>query len=173
MSETCFHIAVMTRTQARQKEVQMNILIIGGSNALCNQLILDFNKGGHRVSVLTGSYHINQKYERVFEQYNFPYESSNLTEIFESVSPDVILFTGIYDSNFIWKDVQKDSVSFVSAMLNILNTFSLLGKAGGAFLRGGVWRGSRGADFRGGGAGRQGYPGDGPGRGGSTVRKIP
>lgn len=106
----------------------MNILLIGGSNNLTNRLIASFNKEGHRVSVLTGSYHTGKKYNRVFEIYNFPYSSNVLTEIFESVAPDLTLYMGIYDNNYKWEDIQKDSVEFITSFMNILNAYSALGR---------------------------------------------
>lgn len=106
----------------------MNVLVIGSSNNLINRLISIFNKEGHRVSVLTGSYHTKQKYSSVFERYNFPYTSNNLTEIFASVSPDLTICTGIYDGNFTWKNIQQDSVEYVSSVLNILVAFSVMNK---------------------------------------------
>ena len=106
----------------------MNILLIGGSDNLANRLIASFNKEGHRVSVLTGSYHTGKKYNRVFELYNFPYSSNVLTEIFESVAPDLTVCMGIHDSNYRWEDPMKDSMEFITSFMNILNAFSALGR---------------------------------------------
>ena len=69
---------------------RLNILLIGSANSFTNQLIRQFNKEGHRVSLLTGSTHGHQKYPRVFERYDFSYTSSVLPEVFSSVSPDVL-----------------------------------------------------------------------------------
>ena len=112
----------------------MNVLLIGGVSDLTNRLISTFSKEGHRVSVLTGTYHGNENYEKSFEQYNFPYTSNVLSEIFDSVSPDITIFTGIYDSNFKWQDMRNESVSFITAVMNILNAFSLSGKGRMIFL---------------------------------------
>jgi nucleoside-diphosphate-sugar epimerase len=106
----------------------LNILLIGGSDNLANRLIASFNKEGHRVSVLTGSYHTGKKYNRVFELYNFPYSSNVLTEIFESVAPDLTVCMGIHDSNYRWEDPMKDSMEFITSFMNILNAFSALGR---------------------------------------------
>ena len=106
----------------------MNILLIGGSDNLSNRLIASLNKEGHRVSVLTGSYNSGKKYGKIFERYNFPYSSNVLTEIFDSVSPDLTICMGIHDSNYKWEDIQKDSVNFLSAFMNILNAYSALGR---------------------------------------------
>ena len=112
----------------------MNVLLIGSPSDLTHRLITTFNKENHRVSILTGSYHGVRKVEHVFEQYNFPYNSNVLSEIFESVSPDLTLFTGIYDNTFKWKDVQADSVAFVTAAMNILSSFALMKKGRLLFL---------------------------------------
>ena len=63
----------------------MNVLLIGGSGSLINSLIVKFKKEGHRIFLLTGDRYKKQKYEPVFERYNFAYSSENLQEIMESV----------------------------------------------------------------------------------------
>ena len=103
---------------------RLNILLIGSANSFTNQLIRQFNKEGHRVSLLTGSTHGHQKYPRVFERYDFSYTSSVLPEVFSSVSPDVTVFAGAYDGNFSWVDERNDSVSYISAVMNILSAYS-------------------------------------------------
>ena len=103
---------------------RLNILLIGSANSFTNQLIRQFNKEGHRVSLLTGSSLGNQKYPRVFERYDFTYTSNVITEVFKSVSPDVTVFAGAYDGNFSWVDERNDSVSYISAVMNILSAYS-------------------------------------------------
>ena len=107
----------------------MNILMIGGANSLCCQLIKKFNKEGHRVSLLTGSYFGGEKYPHVFERYDFPYTSEILPDIFTSVVPDLTVFCGAYDSNFDWDNDSRAPVKYVSAVMNVLTSFSTL-KAG-------------------------------------------
>ncbi len=97
-------------------------------NAVINKL----NKEGHRVYVLTGTQHRVWRYPNVFEKYHFPYDSDSLQEIFDSVSPDVTLFLGAYDTNFNWKDARRESVRYTAGLMNILMAYSLLGK--GRFL---------------------------------------
>lgn len=106
----------------------MNVLIIGGPVSLTCHLIKKFNKEGHRVSLLTGSYHVNGVYPHVFERYEFPYSSEMLPEIFESAKPDITVFVGAYDSNFAWQDVLHDSVNYISAVMNIMTAYSALGR---------------------------------------------
>ena len=40
------------------------------------------------------------KYRRVFERYDFPYDSESVQEIFSNVNPDLVLFLGAYDTNY-------------------------------------------------------------------------
>ena len=44
--------------------------------------------------LLTGDKYKHNKYEKVFEKYEFPYDSENLNEILESVNPDVTILDG-------------------------------------------------------------------------------
>ena len=107
---------------------RLNILLIGGANSLTNQLIRQFNKEGHRVSLLTGSPNRGQSYARVFERYDFSYTSEAIPEVFNSVSPDVTVFTGTYDANFSWEDERRDAVAYVSAVVSILSSYTSVGK---------------------------------------------
>ena len=110
----------------------MNVLLIGGSNSLLNQMIKKLNKEGHRVSLLTGSRFRREKYERHFERYDFTYDALNLPEVFSSVSPDVTVFLGAFDSSFRWANDQNESVRFISGLMNLLTAFSGLRR--GRFL---------------------------------------
>ena len=105
----------------------MNILMIGGPNSLCCQLIKKFNKEGHRVSLLTGSYFGDKKYPHVFERYDFPYTSEVLPDIFTSVVPDLTVFAGAYDSNFDWEGDGRAPVEYVFSVMNVLTAFSSRG----------------------------------------------
>ena len=107
---------------------RLNILMIGSANSFTNRLIRQFNKEGHRVSLLTGSSLTSQKYPRVFERYDFSYTSGVLPEVFCSVSPDVTVFAGAYDGTFAWEDERNDAVSYVTAVMNILSAYSETGK---------------------------------------------
>lgn len=104
----------------------MNVLLIGGSNSFSNELIRKLKKEGNRVSVLTGSHFNREFYERVFERYDFPYDSDCILEVFESVVPDVTIFMGAYDSNFPRSGAQSMTVRFISGLMNVLIGFSSL-----------------------------------------------
>lgn len=104
----------------------MNVLMIGGSNSLMNALIKKMNKEGHRVSLLSGSQYQSAPYERVFERYDFGYDSTSLTEVFESVSPDLTIYLGAFDANFPQGGSRAESVRYVSGLMNILMGFSAL-----------------------------------------------
>ena len=97
----------------------MNILLIGGSCSLINNLIVKFRKEGHRVYLLTGERYQKKKYERVFETYNFTYDSEKLSDIIDSVNPDVTICMGAFDSNYRWKE-EREAVKVSSHLVNIL-----------------------------------------------------
>ena len=49
----------------------MNILLVGGTFSLMNNIILKLRKEGHRVFLLTGDKYKHNKYEKVFERMIF------------------------------------------------------------------------------------------------------
>ena len=98
----------------------MNILLIGGSNALMNHLIQRLNKEGHKTFLLTGSRYKNEWYERVYERYDFLYGASNLPEVVQSADPDVTIYLGAYDCNYRWQNEESESVRYTSGVANLL-----------------------------------------------------
>lgn len=112
----------------------MNILLIGGTSSLINHLILKLRKEGHRVFLLTGSKYKKNKYEKVFERYDFPYEGDYLREIFDSVSPDITVFMGAFDSNYRWQEEGREAVRFASNLMNMLVACSEIKKGRVIFL---------------------------------------
>ena len=103
----------------------MNILLTGGSSSLIDSMILKLRKEGHRVFILTGDKYKHNKYEKVFEKYEFPYDSENLNEILESVNPDVTILMGAFDTNYYWNGEERENVRFVSHLVNILVAHSM------------------------------------------------
>lgn len=104
----------------------MNVLLIGGSGSLINSLIVKFKKEGHRIFLLTGDRYKKQKYEPVFERYNFAYSSENLQEIMESVRPDITIYTGAFDPNYRWMSEERETVRFTSDLMNVLVAYSTI-----------------------------------------------
>ena len=100
----------------------MNILLVGGAGSLINNLIIKFNKEGHRIYLLTGNKTRQGSYQKVFERYNFGYDSPCLNEIFESVSPDLTVYMGAFDTNFVWTEEEEDkeAARYVASLTNIL-----------------------------------------------------
>ena len=107
----------------------MNILIAGGAGTFLNNILVKCHKEGHKVSVLTGNRFTNKDdYQKCFEVYKFPYDASCLNEIFESAAPDVTIFMGAYDTNFLWKNEEADSVKYMASLANILMGYAMWGK---------------------------------------------
>ena len=104
----------------------MNILLVGGTCSLMNNIILKLRKEGHRVFLLTGDKYKHSKYEKVFERYDFPYDSENLNEVIESVNPDVTILLGAFDTNYLWNGEERETVHFISHMVNILVAYSVV-----------------------------------------------
>lgn len=104
----------------------MNILLIGGDSSLRRLMIDKLNKEGHRIFLLTEKGKKLQEQKKIFETYTFPYENECIGEVFSSISPDVTLFMGAYDTNFRWTEPRRTSISFTSGLMNILMAFSVL-----------------------------------------------
>lgn len=111
-------------------------MLIGGSGSLINNLIIKFNKEGHRVYLLTGNRYASDPYQKVFERYNFPYDTACLNEIFESVNPDLTMFMGAYDTNFKWKDEESESVKYSGCLMNILMGYAMRNQGRFIYLSG-------------------------------------
>ena len=112
----------------------MNVLMIGGANRLMNQLIRKMKKEGHRVYLLTGSRFSTAAYEKVFERYDLTYDSESMSEVFESINPDVAIFTGAFDSNFRWADEERELVRLTSSLTNLLTSHVMASKGQFIFL---------------------------------------
>ncbi len=106
----------------------MNILLIGGSSSFMNNLITKFKKEGHKVYLLSGNRSGKEYYHKVFERYDFPYDSQNIDDIYESVHPDVVIYTGIYDTNYRWRKQERDSVKFLNGLNSLLMAFRTMGR---------------------------------------------
>lgn len=104
----------------------MVVLLAGGGSVLMNALIDKLNKNGHRVYLLTGQKENRFSYKRVFEKYNFTYDSGSVKDILDSVKPDVTVFTGAYDTNFSWESPRQEAVGYTAGLMNILAAFSTL-----------------------------------------------
>lgn len=106
----------------------MDVLLIGGSNNMMNAMIDKFNKGGHRVFLLTGREERHLFYKYVFERYNYTYENEIVKDIFRSVNPDLTVFMGAYDTNFDWSSAREEIVRYTTGLMNILSAYSAVKK---------------------------------------------
>ena len=104
------------------------ILIIGDYNPFTKELINKFHKERWQIFFLTNREDVIKE-ENVFEQFNFPYTSDNIREIINSSRPDLVIFTGAFDSCFNWKNenLNDTSNSYIAGLNNILTYTGLLG----------------------------------------------
>ncbi len=105
----------------------MNILLVGGPGSLINNLIIKLKKEGHRIFLLSGSRYKKPSYQKVFERYNFSYDSPCLNEIFESVSPDITIYMGAFDTNYDWQDVEEEehnATLYIAGLTNLLMAYA-------------------------------------------------
>ena len=114
----------------------MNILLIGGSGTFINSLIDKFRKENHRVYLLTGRNYQSQEseYSKVFETYHLSYDKTVIMDVMKSVNPDITIFMGAFDTNFIWAQENADSLHYIAGLMNILNIFSACAKGRFVYL---------------------------------------
>jgi nucleoside-diphosphate-sugar epimerase len=104
----------------------MKVLIIGQHNTFIDSLIQKLSKEGAKIYVLTGGHDTHNRYRKVYEQYHFSYTNNCIKEVFESVRPDVTIFTGAFDSYYDWERCYRETSSFCSGLYNILTAFSMM-----------------------------------------------
>ncbi len=109
------------------KREDMEVLLIG-TGRLAEALINRLNKSGDRVYLLTGQRENRPLRQRVFEKYNFAYDDDSVKDIFDSIKPDITIFTGAWDSHFDWERARQESVRYTAALINILTAYSMMGK---------------------------------------------
>lgn len=102
----------------------MVVFLVGGESRLMDALITKMEKDGHKTYLLTGKRDGRGKYRRVFERYNFPYDSESVREIFSNVNPDLVIFLGAYDTNYDWSDARRESVRFTADLTNLLSAYA-------------------------------------------------
>ena len=104
----------------------MKVLLIGGYNSINASIVRKLGKERVRVYVLNSNRQTAGKFKDAYEQYNFSYENPCVKEVFESVAPDIVLFSGAFDSNFDWDNGYREAVSYGAGLYNVLNAFALL-----------------------------------------------
>lgn len=105
-----------------------SILIIGSYCTFTNELIHKFNKENWRIYTLTNNKK-RMKPMHVFEQYLFRYDSDSIKEIISSCRPDIVLFTGAYDTLNQWEEdkAKAESLHYITGLSNLLMCSAMLG----------------------------------------------
>lgn len=127
----------------------MTVLLIGGSSRFMDSVIDKMNKSGHQVYLLTGRKDKRSSYKRVFEKYNFEYNTESIEDIFKSIRPELVVFMGAYDTNFDWSMARQESVRYSTALTNLLSAYSMTGKGRFVYISSHeVYSSAYGADVR-------------------------
>ncbi len=97
------------------------VLLIGTSDYFSKNLIEKLFIKKWRIYTLVNSKKI-AKPAHVFEQYVFDYSSDSVKEIIKGCRPDVILFTGAYDSAYKWdeKNTKDTTLQYIADLSNVL-----------------------------------------------------
>lgn len=106
----------------------MDVMLVGGASPMMKKLLLKLYKEGHRIYVLSGNRNPLDRYEHVFERYDFPYSADSVKEVFRSVDPDVTILLGAFDSNLYEKDSRREAVEYAAGLQNVLLSWSALNK---------------------------------------------
>lgn len=105
----------------------MEILVVGGTGVLVSSLVTKLSKEGNRVHVLTGQKKVDDDAKpKAFQIYNYSYDSEVISEVVESVNPELVIFTGAYDTNFTKGRNRHDAVLFQAGLQNLLMAASAL-----------------------------------------------
>lgn len=112
----------------------MDIMLVGGVSPMMKRLTLKLYKEGHKVYVLSGNRNPSNKFDHIFERYDFPYSANSVKEVFRSVNPDVTILLGAFDSNFYENNEIKDAVEYSAGIQNILLSWSAIEKGRLIFL---------------------------------------
>lgn len=107
----------------------MIAFLIGGEGRFMDAMINKLNKDGHRVYLLTGTKNSHTSYQKVFEKYNFEYDSDSIREILVSANPDIVIFMGAHDTRYDWENPRKTSVQFTADLTNVISAYSSVKKA--------------------------------------------
>lgn len=106
----------------------MDVMLVGGASPIMRKLSLKLHKEGHRIYVLSGNRNPSNSYQHVFERFDFPYSADSVKEVFHSISPDVTILLGAFDSNFYEKDSSREAVEYTAGLHNILLSWAAIGK---------------------------------------------
>jgi len=106
----------------------MRVLVIGGAGTVSTEIIQKFSKEGARVYTLSKEKSDTKStFSRVYESYGFAYDNAYIKEVFESVNPDVTIFTGAFDTSFHWQNGYSETIAFGNGLYNFLNAFYVMG----------------------------------------------
>lgn len=106
--------------ERHKRESMNNILLVGQYNMFILNLIQKFHIKKWNIYTLVSDNYVKPK--NVFEQYYFDYSSDSINEVITSCKPDVILFSGAYDSSYDWdyKNIKSTTLKYISNLSNIL-----------------------------------------------------
>ena len=112
----------------------MDVLIIGGEDALVDALINRFYKENHRIFWLTGSRTRTKRLRRVFGQFDFPLDGEAVASVIADIAPDICIYTGAYDPNIDWGDPSAEGRRFLAGVNNVIIAAGLIADCRMVFL---------------------------------------
>lgn len=67
-------------------------------------------------------------YERVYNRYDFSYDSVGIGRVFASASPDLTIYMGAFDANYAWNTDKMKADAYAAGVVSILSAFAGLNK---------------------------------------------
>ena len=97
----------------------MNILICGRQGGLCRQLAERLSREKGEIYYISGNKSDEKLSKSVFQEYYFPYLNENINQIILGTRPEIMIVAGAADSNFSWRNPEKDATEFVTCMTSL------------------------------------------------------
>lgn len=104
------------------------VLIVGNEGAFFVELVNKFFKEGWRICLLSEK-PIRSRLPNEVEKYRFGYASPSVQELIEGSKPEMVIFTGAYDTLYTWQEdaLEAETSAYIAGLNNILMCASAAG----------------------------------------------
>lgn len=101
--------------------MHIKILLFGNYNPFTLTLIHRLQREDHQIYLVTGSEKKTESGDvKVFQEYNFSYDSDNISYIIENIGADIAIFTGAINDSIDLQNSPKDISDYLAGVTNIV-----------------------------------------------------